>query len=420
MKFGYIGINYKHANQDIRDRVSFTDNQKIDFLQRAAENGIDQCFVLSTCNRSEVYFFAPEETDAMQIIQELYKETFAGVEFSGCLEQKEESEAISYLFCVAAGLESMVLGEDQILGQVKEAYELSRTIGCTGKKLNRVVQDAIACAKKLKTRLRISEKPLSVSYVGIRQLQEKFGIAGKNALVVGSGHTATLAIRYLYEYGAASVTVCSRNFSHAGNLLKEFPKLSIVPFEKRYEQMQKCELVISATASPHHIIRKKDVELSHETAFLDLASPRDVETAIGGEPLALLINLDSLNEIVENNRRQREDLVKKGQGMIDEAIAETVSWLAATGVDETIASLQQRCEEIVTDSCEYLNRKLDLNTREQKIVKKILKASLKRLIREPILELKQTESKEQQEQYKKVLQELFQFDTKNHGQGEET
>ena len=419
MKFGMIGIDYKHADQDIRDRVSFTDNQKIDFLQKVGKAGIEQCFVLSTCNRSEVYFFAPEEIkQPFETIQVLYEEMFPGVDFSRCLKQQAGMEAISYLFRVASGLESMVLGEDQILGQVRDAFELSRTVGSTGKELNRVVQDAVTCAKKLKTTLRISERPLSVSYVGIRQLEEKFGIAGKKALVVGSGHTATLALRYLYEYGAAEVTVCSRTFSHAGNLLHEFPALTIIPFEKRYEAMKQCELVVSATSSPHHIIREKDIQLLHPTAILDLASPRDVETAIGKNSNVLLLNLDRLNEIVENNRLEREELVQKGQGMIAEAITETQEWLATTGVDETIASLQQRCAEIVEDSYAYLNRKLDLSTRDQKIVKKILKASLKRLIREPILELKQTQSKEQQEQYKKVLQELFQFDTENRQQGE--
>ena len=262
MKFGYIGIDYKHADQDIRDRVSFTDNQKIDFLQKAGKAGIEQCFVLSTCNRCEVYFFAPEEiAQPLGVIRTLYEEMFPGVDFSEYLKQREEMDAISYLFRVTAGLESMVLGEDQILGQVRDAFELSRTVGSTGKELNRLVQDAVTCAKKIKTTLRISERPLSVSYVGIRQLQETFGIAGKKALVVGSGHTATLALRYLYEYGASHVTVCSRTFSHAGNLLHEFPTLTIIPFEKRYEAMKECELVVSATASPHHIIREKDIQL---------------------------------------------------------------------------------------------------------------------------------------------------------------
>ena len=116
MKFGYIGIDYKHADQDIRDRVSFTDNQKIDFLQKAGKAGIEQCFVLSTCNRSEVYFFAPEEmAQPLGVIRTLYEEMFPGVDFSEYLKQREEMDAISYLFRVTAGLESMVLGEDQIL-----------------------------------------------------------------------------------------------------------------------------------------------------------------------------------------------------------------------------------------------------------------------------------------------------------------
>ena len=134
MKFGYIGIDYKHADQDIRDRVSFTDNQKIDFLQKAGKAGIEQCFVLSTCNRSEVYFFAPEEiAQPLGVIRTLYEEMFPGVDFSEYLKQREEMDAISYLFRVTAGLESMVLGEDQILGQVRDAFELSRTVGSTGK-----------------------------------------------------------------------------------------------------------------------------------------------------------------------------------------------------------------------------------------------------------------------------------------------
>lgn len=430
MIFCYIGINYKDADQDVRDHVSFTDNQKIDFLQHAFEEEIRQCMVLSTCNRSDVFFFVPEqgetagktrndepeeaapETGGNQVsfltMRRMYEDMFpdiSGEQVKTYLREKTGTEALSYLFRVTAGLESMVLGEDQILGQVKDAFELSRTMGCTGKELNKVVRDAITCAKRMKTKLHISEKPLSVSYVGIRQVEEQFGIKGKRALVVGSGKTAVLALRYLFSYGAQSVTVCSRTFSHAKELLKEFPELLIIPFEKRYEAMKECDIVVSATASPHHVIRKSELVLTHPMVFLDLASPRDVETAIGQE--AQLFNLDSLGKIVDANRRQREELVAEGQKMIDEALEETEEWLSTTGVDATIESMQQRCEEIVEDSFSYLNRKLDLNAREQKILKKILKASLHRLMREPILELKQAGTRQQQEEYERTLQELF-------------
>ena len=330
------------------------------------------------------------------------------METSSYLDCRSGDEALCYLFRVAAGLESMVLGEDQILGQVKDAFELAQTLGHTGKELNKVVREAVTCAKKMKTELKISEKPLSVSYVGIQQLKDVFGIAGKKALVIGSGKTAVLALRYLYEYEIAAVTVCSRTFAHARELLEEFPGIEIVPYEKRYEKMKDCDIVVSATASPHLVVKAECVEIDRSMAFLDLASPRDVDPAIADA--ALLLNLDSLDRIVEHNYKEREALVQQGQSMIDEALAETKEWLNATGVDATIESLQQKCDEIVSDSYEYLNRKLDLSAREQKIVKKILKASLRRLLREPILEMKQIESKEQQEEYQKVVRQLFQIE----------
>lgn len=404
MEFGYVGINYKNANQDVRDKVSFTDNQKIDFMQKASDRGVEQCMVLSTCNRSEVFFWA----ETADVIRTLYEETFPAMETFSYLDCRSGDEALCYLFRVAAGLESMVLGEDQILGQVKDAFELAQTLGHTGKELNKVVREAVTCAKKMKTELKISEKPLSVSYVGIQQLKDVFGIAGKKALVIGSGKTAVLALRYLYEYEIAAVTVCSRTFAHARELLEEFPGIEIVPYEKRYEKMKDCDIVVSATASPHLVVKAECVEIDRSMAFLDLASPRDVDPAIAD--VALLLNLDSLDCIVEHNYKEREALVQQGQSMIDEALAETKEWLNATGVDATIESLQQKCDEIVSDSYEYLNRKLDLSAREQKIVKKILKASLRRLLREPILEMKQIESKEQQEEYQKVVRQLFQIE----------
>lgn len=404
MEFGYIGINYKNANQDVRDKVSFTDNQKIDFMQNASDRGVEQCMVLSTCNRSEVFFWA----DDADVIKTLYLESFPKTDLAPYLDCRSGDEALGYLFRVAAGLESMVLGEDQILGQVKDAFELAQTLGHTGKELNKVVREAVTCAKKMKTELKISEKPLSVSYVGIQQLKDAFGIAGKKALVIGSGKTAVLALRYLYEYEIAAVTVCSRTFSHAKELLNEFPGVEIVLYETRYEKMKDCDIVVSATASPHLVVKADCVQIDRSVAFLDLASPRDIDPAIGER--ALLLNLDALDRIVEHNYKEREALVQQGQSMIDEALFETKEWLNSTGVDATIESLQQKCDEIVSDSYEYLNRKLDLSAREQKIVKKILKASLRRLLREPILEMKQVESKEQQEEYQKVVRQLFQIE----------
>lgn len=156
MEFGVVGINYKKAQLDIRDKTSFTDGMKLDFLEKAASIGVEQMMILSTCNRSEVYYFCEQEKQRIQI-QTIYEEMFPGVCLDQYLITLFGKEAIAYLFRIAAGLESLVLGENQILGQVKEALEYSVTMGHSGKELNKIVRDAVTCAKKIQTKLKISD-----------------------------------------------------------------------------------------------------------------------------------------------------------------------------------------------------------------------------------------------------------------------
>ena len=194
MQFGFLGINYRNARLDVRDRTSFTDAMKLEFFQKGEKAGVEQCMVLSTCNRSEVYYLYETEQQQRQM-QEIYEGMFPDVELKEYLLRLSGKEAMGYLFRIAAGMESLVLGEDQILGQVKDALDYSRTMGYSGKELNKVVRDAITCAKQIKTEWKVSEKPLSVSYIGVRKLQEDYGIDGKRILVIGSGKTASLALK---------------------------------------------------------------------------------------------------------------------------------------------------------------------------------------------------------------------------------
>lgn len=408
MQFGFLGINYEKADLNIRDIVSFTDQKKIDFLKKADQRGIEQCMVLSTCNRSEIYFFS-EEKDSMEKMCDLFQDTFSQIDLSKYMIMKIGEDAVSYLFRIAAGLESMVLGEDQILGQVKDALDFSRTMGSSGKQLNKVVRDAVTCAKKIKTQLKISEKPLSVSYIGIQKVKETCGIQGKNVLVIGSGKTAVLTLRYLKEYQARNVWICSRTLSHAAKVQEEFPEIRVCEYKERYQVMRFCDIVISATSSPHLIVRTEEFQPENPVVFLDLAAPRDIDIRFGNLPETVLYNLDTLKIISRENQKERERLVEESKDMIDQACTETIEWLSVSRMDETIASLQQRCSEIVGDSYEYLSRKMDLGQREQKILKKVLNASLQRLLKEPIQELKHLDTKEEQDQYKEIVQKLFQI-----------
>lgn len=408
MQLGIVGISYRSARLDIRDKAAFTDDKKIAFFQRARQEGVSQCMILSTCNRSEVYYIYQDEGQNAQI-RRIYGEMFSDAGVLEHLETYEGNEAMAYLFRVAAGLESLALGEDQILGQVKDALDFSRAMGYGGKELNKIARDAVTCAKKIKTEFKISEKPVSVSYIGIQKLKEACGISGKRVLVIGSGKTAALALQYLYEYPDVSVVACSRTYSRAQELREAFPRVAIMPYGKWRGLIGEFDAVVCATGAPHLIIRQEDFVPLRPVALLDLAAPRDIDPAFASNPLVTLINLDTLQAIAEDNRQERERLAGESRALIEEEVQKTLLWLQKTCMDETIASLQQRCDVIVEDSFSYLNRKIEFGKREQKLVKKVLRASLQRLLREPILELKGIEGEKEQEEYKKLVSRLFQI-----------
>ena len=384
MQLGYVGINYKNTDLSVRDKITFTDSGIADFMQQAEEAGVNQCMCLSTCNRCEVFYLYEDET-FVQVMSDLFNDYF-GLTDTKLTGVKCGKEALVYLFCIAAGLESMVLGEDQILGQLKDAADLSRTLGHSGKELNYIVREAVSCAKRIKTEYKVSEKPVSVCYVGIQELDRVCGISGKHALVIGSGKTAALAIRYLAEYGA-DVTVCSITY-------------------KKTEALKSSDIVVSATSSPHLVIRASELSEGKKMTLLDLAAPRDIEKSAGDICGVTLIDLDRIGGIVKSNQNERAHLLKESQCVIDEYIAETKKWLTSSRMDTTIQSLGKKCDEIVQDSYDYLNRKIDLSDHDRVILKKILKSSLHRLLKEPIEELKNVEENEQQ-QYKDMVERLF-------------
>lgn len=416
MTFGYVGICYHQAPLAVREQVSFTDSKKIELWKDLQKIGVEQCMVLSTCNRSEIFFFFESEKIRIEEIRQCYQSAFPDVPVRKYMKEMLGEEAMSYLFRVAAGLESMVLGEDQILGQVGEAMDFARTMGHGGKELNKVVREAVTCAKEIKTTYRISEKPLSVSYVGIRLLESDGGIRGKRVLVIGSGKTAVLALTYLYDYGAASIVLCSRTLSHAEELLQEYPRLEIVTYENRYEIMETCDIVVTATASPHLVVKKSDWNAvagrrqKRQIVFLDLATPRDVDPGLAEQEGVRVIDMDILEQKTRENRRERKRLAQMCQTVIEDRVREVWEWLRSSRVDGTIETLQKRCEAIVSDSYDYLNRKMELSSREKKLLRKVLHASLQRLLREPIQELKQLEKEEDQREYQRVMEHLFRIE----------
>ena len=407
MKFCMMGTRYKETPVSLREKVSFTNSQKIEFMNRLNKEGISQSVVLSTCNRSEAFFFLLDESKIEDCIS-LYVDFFQTESIKDYMIHKEGIEAIRYLYEVASGLESQVLGEDQILGQVVDAYEFSLAMGFTKKEINKVFQEAIACAKKIKTEYKISENALSISYVGIQALKNE---ELDNVLIIGSGKMADLALTHLKELNVNNIYLCNRTMEKLLN--KMDTNINIVPFEKRYEIMHRCSCVISATSYPKYIIKEEKYLEQNYTihhTFLDLALPRDIDEKLSNLHTVKIIDIDKLQSITDENYENRKKLANESRIMIDESINKLQHWLMTTNVDPTIQSIQDLCQKIVEDSYNYLDHKLSLDTRDKHLVKKVLEASLQRLLREPIREMKKIQDEDIQEEYIKVVQKLFQVD----------
>lgn len=325
MDFGIIGINHHCANAAIRDRVAFDESSARQFQAKLASVGVRQSLVLSTCNRCEVAFFGGDGVSA--VVERAFLGWFPDVAQVGCFERRIGDDALVYLFRIAAGLESMILGEYQILGQVKSAYALSLAAGFVGKEMDRVLRSAISCAKAVKTALDIGAVPPSVCQAGVAYIRDTFGIADKRVFVIGSGRTGTLAAKLARKYGAREIVVCNRSRERAQRLIDEVGA-KVVDYSERYLTIADSDVVISATASPHMVVRADLVKLSGDVVFLDLASPRDVDPAVADNPLAKLISIDGIGELAAGDRAERERLSASGMKLIVKAVAVTSAWLA--------------------------------------------------------------------------------------------
>lgn len=406
MRFAMIGISYKNTTMDIREQVVFTDTKKMEMYVTLAQLNIRESVIISTCNRSEIYFLFDDEQQ-IQLVKKSFIAFFPQVEIEAYLFIKTGKAALSYLFEVCNGLHSLVLGEDQILGQVVKSEEFSRVNGSSKKIMNRIFRDAITCAKKAKTQFRISEHPLSLSYIGIQELEKQCGIQGKTVLVLGSGKMSVLAMNYLFEKQAKHVYNANRSVENAKMLLEQFPQLEVVPFVDRYAYISECDIIISATASPHIILKQEDMpKLYKQLYVLDLAAPRDIDTKIQESKYVQLFDMDHLQKSASLNNQKRIEKVKDIEKMIEQDVSLCEQWIKSTRVDTTIQTLQERINEVSADAYELLENKLSLSDHEKYILKKTLQTSMQRLMRDPIITLKEADTNKQ-EAYHEAMKDLF-------------
>ena len=413
MNIGVVGVNHNLAPINVREAVSFTDTKKIEAINILLDSEIDEIVILSTCNRSEIYISGENIQQKVDEVANFYKDYFGVKDIEQYLFKKTTLEAIQHLFDVTAGLDSLVVGEDQILGQVKDAHEFCMKLGATKKVFNKLFRDAVTTSKEIKTITKISQQPLSISYIGVKLLKEKMGtLEGKNALIVELGKMNLLTLNHLEEENVKNIYIANRNIEKTKEIENKFDNIIPIEYSDRHKIIQEksIDIVISATSSPHLVIKYDDMpKLDKKIYIMDIALPRDIDTKLKELNYVELYDIDDLKEIHDKNDIKRNELAQKAQEIIKIKIDEFTEWLDLTFIDPTIQSLNSKCIEIKEDTLEYIFRKIDLNQREQKIIDKMLGSALKRVIREPIINLKQVKNKGQREEYIKVIEDLFEI-----------
>lgn len=411
MDIGVIGVNHNLAPISVREKVSFTDTQKIEAINSLLDKNINEIVILSTCNRSEIYIRATDIEEKIKIVECFYEEYFNEKGIKSYLFSKLGKQAINHLFEVTAGLDSIVLGEDQILGQVKDAHEFSMQLGSSKKIFNKLFREAVTTAKEIKSTTKISEQPLSISYIGVKLLKEKLGsLEGKSALVVGFGKMSKLSMNHLLEENVNTIYLANRSHGKYENISEDLDNVIPIKYEKRYEILENVDIVISATASPHTVLRLEEMpNLKRNIYMMDIALPRDIDPKLKELENIEVYDIDDLKKIQSENDNKRNELAIIAHKFIEDKIEAFIDWMDALEIDPTIHSLNERCFEIRQDTLDYIFRKVDLDSKDKKLIDKMIASALKRLVREPILNLKQVKDKGKREEYIKLIEELFEI-----------
>lgn len=410
MKIGIVGINHNLAPIDVREHFNMTESLRIE-ASNLLLSKLNEVAILSTCNRNEIYFSHEDEVMGIEEIVKFYQDFFEFPDVEKYIFKKSGKDAVEHLFTVAGGLDSIVIGEDQILHQIKETLQFSMELKFSQKVLNRLFMDALSVGKKIRGNLKISEVPLSTSYIGVNLLKEKMnGFENKSAMIIGAGEIGLLALKYIYESELEKIYISNRSTDRVQEILIEFPNLIPISYGERYEILNQVDMLLTATAAPHSIIEYKDFLKPIKPLYvMDLGLPRDVEGSISEIENVNIYHLDDLKEISEENFQKRRDLAMKALDFVKEDVEKFLLWLNKIKVDPYLGSINERCKDIKADSMEYLNRKLDLDSREKKIVDKVLSYALNRFTRDLKINLKEAESSKADE-YKEIIAKLMELE----------
>jgi glutamyl-tRNA reductase len=395
MNFLLTGVNHRSAPIDVRERFAIPEAQLPGAVQRLANHpGVQEALIVSTCNRVE---FVARTTNGTAELTGFLAEYF-GCEAEGLrryLYEYREKEAVRHVFRVASSLDSMVVGEPQILGQVKEAYAVARAVGAVNSHLDALFTRAFAVAKKVRSETAVGTSAVSVASVAVDLAKKIFGsLAGRTVYLVGAGKMCELAARHLLAHGAGSMFVANRTYERAAQLAKKFNGQAML-FEQLYETVDKADIVITSTGAPHFIFRKEHGEKflhrrrNKPMFFIDIAVPRDVDPAVNDLDGIFVYDIDDLQSVVASNLADRAGEARRAEDLIEEEVERFLARLQTADVVPTIVSLQEHLETIRQAEIDRVRGRLGALSPEQEMaVETLSRGIINKIMHTPIVTLK--------------------------------
>ncbi|GGC04414.1 glutamyl-tRNA reductase [Marinobacterium zhoushanense] len=412
-----LGINHKTASVEVRERVAFAPERIGEAMSDAREQArLQEVAILSTCNRTELYC-ATELTDTRQVLEWIGR--YHGLdpnELAKCCYIYRDEEAVRHMMRVACGLDSLVLGEPQILGQLKSAFSVSQDAGMIGAELGRLFRHTFSIAKQVRTETAIGQNPVSVAYAAVSLAQHIFADLGEShALLIGAGETIELVARHLKQAGVRSITVANRTLARAQTLADEVGGEAIELAEMP-ARLPKADILISSTASQLPILGKGAVETAlkkrkHRPMFMvDIAVPRDIEPQVAELDDVYLYTVDDLTEVIEENQRSRESAAADAEAMIEAGAHAFLGQLRELEAVDTLTALREQGQAICDAELDKALRLLAQGRDAEQVLRQLARGITNKMLHQPTVQLRKA-SADGRTELAALVHELYQLST---------
>ncbi len=396
MTLALIGVNHKTAPIALRERIAISRDELPEVTRAlAAVPGVSECMIVSTCNRVEI--LAALDSPAVDVSK--FIENQFGLDpavLKDHLYQHRDQQAVRHLFRVAASLDSMVVGEPQILGQVKEAFAVAHTAGTVGPQLEHLLQSAFAAAKKVRSETEIGSNSVSIASVAVELARKIFGsLNGRTVFLVGAGKMSELAARHLVQQGAGSILVTNRTLARARTMAEEFHG-RVIPFEQLYDAASEADIVITSTGAPHAIFRREHgAAFLHKRRnkpmfFIDIAVPRDVDPAMNKLEGIFVYDIDDLQTVAASHMEERAREAGSAEAMIAAEVERFHQRQRAVNVAPAIVALQKQAEDLRQTEMRRIQARLGTLTPDQiAAVEQLTRGLVNKFLHPPMQALKQ-------------------------------